>query len=175
MIICIKILFLFLLFLSLLLFLVFLMSLFLLSKAFLWLLFLLVLLFSVFLSFSTAVVHFVSFAICPVLMLFSIYIVVKIRITITASLICFINLLILYFTDVFLIKHLLSSHKRFACLFIFLFCVLSWNCRVKIHNLIAFLKFPKKFSDLSIYYYFNVISHFILTFTIITHVIINLF
>ena len=53
----------------------------------------------------------------------------------------------------------------FVCLFVRLFCFLSWNFRVTIHNLIAFLQFPKFYS---FFCYFNIILRFILSFTILS-------
>ena len=64
-----------------------------------------------------------------------------------------------------LINHFLLFACLFACLFVRLFCFLSWNFRVTIHNLIAFLQFPKFYS---FFCYFNIILRFILSFTILS-------
>ena len=117
-------------------------------------------------------------------------------ITIIASINIFINFLnVLFFWFVlfcvfcfgffcaFLIKQLLFSHETgkeskllclFVCLFVCLFYFLSRYGRLKIYSFIVFSN-SQKFTALFIYCYFNVVLHFILSFTIFvaTNFIIN--
>ena len=81
---------------------------------------------------------------------------------------CFVCLFVLFcFLFLLLIKQLLFSHgkikvSRLLCLFVCLFCLLSWNCGLIIHNFIVFLQFPpKRFTIFFIKCYFNIILHFI--------------
>ena len=75
----------------------------------------------------------------------------------------FISLLLfihLFFTFFFFWLSNFSHMKRLRLVdyFVCLFCFLSWNCRVIIHNLITFLPFPKDY----ISFHFNIILHFFL-------------
>ena len=73
---------------------------------------------------------------------------------------CFVLFHFVFFFFLFLflfyfwLSNYFSNMKRlslvncclFVCLFVYLICFFSWNCWVKIHNLIAFLQFPKIYS-----------------------------
>ena len=71
---------------------------------------------------------------------------------------------------------LCSSVRLFVCLFVCLLCLLSVSCRVIIHNLIAFLQFPKgwQFSSFIVILTYICISFRVLLCSFVTPFIMNL-
>lgn len=85
------------------------------------------------------------------------------------SLFCFVSFCLCFFLFLFLFYFWLSNYfsdmKRLSlvncCLFVYLICFFSWNCWVKIHNLIAFLQFPKIYSFICLLLFsYNFTFHF---------------
>ena len=147
---------------------------FLLLKVFLLLLLLLVLLFPHLLIFWYHYCLFCFFSTHPDLLLSSFSFLFFVF-----YLFCFVLLLsfsIVFFSFYFWLNNSLSHMKwlRLVSYFVCLFCSLSWNCRVKFHNLITFLQFPEGFH----FYLFIAILNFtfFLSFTVFiaTHFIISL-
>ena len=135
-------------------------------------------LFVIIIAFGVIISTFTDFLVPLLFVLFFLYTSWFAIIFIFFSFLCFVLLLsfsIVFFSFYFWLNNSLSHMKwlRLVSYFVCLFCSLSWNCRVKFHNLITFLQFP----GFHFYLFIAILNFtFFLSFTIFiaTHFIINL-
>ena len=140
-------------------------------------------LFVIIIAFGVIISTFTDFLVPLLFVLFFLYTSWFAIIFIFFSFLCFLFVLFCFafvffhcFSFYFWLNNSLSHMKwlRLVSYFVCLFCSLSWNCRVKFHNLITFLQFPEGFH----FYLFIAILNFtfFLSFTVFiaTHFIISL-